>query len=52
MSNWEKQIHDHTMPNQLSYCVYYGTSRSTSATELAKFDVVIFQLLYACTTIT
>jgi SWI/SNF-related matrix-associated actin-dependent regulator of chromatin subfamily A3 len=41
MSNWEKQITDHCTPGTLSFCIYYGSSRSLSQEELVKFDVVI-----------
>ncbi|KAL0956474.1 hypothetical protein HGRIS_002620 [Hohenbuehelia grisea] len=41
MSNWEKQIQDHCVPDALTYCVYYGNNRSLSAKELGKYDVVI-----------
>ncbi|KAF5380521.1 hypothetical protein D9615_004518 [Tricholomella constricta] len=41
LSNWEKQITDHCASGSLSACVYYDTTRSMSAVELAEFDVVI-----------
>ncbi|OJT07139.1 Helicase-like transcription factor [Trametes pubescens] len=41
MSNWEKQIEDHVKPGTLSYCVYYGKSRSLTPAELRRYDVVI-----------
>lgn len=41
LSNWEKQIEDHCTPGSLSLYTYYGTNRSMSPNELAKFDVVI-----------
>ncbi|KAI0256048.1 SNF2 family N-terminal domain-containing protein [Lactifluus subvellereus] len=41
LSNWEKQIQDHCVPNTLSYAVYYGTNRDMSAKDLQKYDVVI-----------
>ncbi|KAG5635503.1 hypothetical protein H0H81_011022 [Sphagnurus paluster] len=41
LSNWEKQVIDHCTAGSLSMCTYYNTTRSTSASELAKFDVVI-----------
>ena len=41
MSNWEKQIEDHVVPGQLSYCVYYGKNRTMTPTELRKYDIVI-----------
>ena len=41
LSNWEKQIQDHVREGALSYCVYYGTSRNISPSELQKYDMVI-----------
>ena len=41
LSNWEKQIQDHCAPGALTYCVYYGSTRSMSAQDLQKYDVVI-----------
>lgn len=41
LSNWEKQIQDHCMPDTLSYAVYYSTNRDMSAKDLSKYDVVI-----------
>ena len=41
LSNWEKQIEEHCTPETLSSCVYYGSSRGLSATELRKYDIVI-----------
>ncbi|THH19092.1 hypothetical protein EW146_g2018 [Bondarzewia mesenterica] len=41
LSNWEKQIQEHCIPGALSYCVYHGTTRSISAQDLKKHDVVI-----------
>jgi SWI/SNF-related matrix-associated actin-dependent regulator of chromatin subfamily A3 len=41
LSNWEKQIQDHCMPGTLSYAVYYGATRSMSAKELQKYDVIV-----------
>lgn len=41
LSNWEKQIQDHCVPGALTYCVYYGSTRSMSAQDLQKYDVVI-----------
>jgi SWI/SNF-related matrix-associated actin-dependent regulator of chromatin subfamily A3 len=41
MSNWEQQIQEHCVPGIISFCVYYGTSRSLSPQELQKYDVVI-----------
>ncbi|KAG6887502.1 hypothetical protein C0992_012023 [Termitomyces sp. T32_za158] len=41
LSNWEKQVYDHCTEGSLSVCVYYNTTRSLSAEELAKYDVVI-----------
>lgn len=41
LSNWEKQIQDHCMPDTLSYAVYYGATRSMSAKELQKYDVIV-----------
>ncbi|KAI0298566.1 SNF2 family N-terminal domain-containing protein [Russula brevipes] len=41
LSNWEKQIRDHCMPDTLSHVVYYGATRHMSATELQKYDVVV-----------
>ncbi|KAK7472758.1 hypothetical protein VKT23_000868 [Stygiomarasmius scandens] len=41
LSNWEKQIEDHCFEDSLSYCTYYGNSRSQfGAAELAQYDVV------------
>ncbi|KAG5353743.1 hypothetical protein C0989_002526 [Termitomyces sp. Mn162] len=41
LSNWEKQVYDHCTEGSLSVYVYYNTTRSLSAEELAKYDVVI-----------
>ena len=41
LSNWEKQIQDHCMPDTLSYAVYYGTTRGMSADKLQNYDVVV-----------
>jgi SWI/SNF-related matrix-associated actin-dependent regulator of chromatin subfamily A3 len=41
LSNWEKQIQDHCVPDTLSYVVYYGANRDMSAKDLQKYDVVI-----------
>jgi SWI/SNF-related matrix-associated actin-dependent regulator of chromatin subfamily A3 len=41
LSNWEKQIQDHCVPDTLSYAVYYGATRNMSATELQKYDVIV-----------
>ncbi|KAG6813556.1 hypothetical protein H0H92_009948 [Tricholoma furcatifolium] len=41
LSNWEKQIYDHCIEGSLSTCVYYNATRSLSAEELMKYDVVI-----------
>lgn len=41
LSNWEKQIQDHCVPNTLSYAVYYGSGRDLSAKDLQKYDVVV-----------
>jgi len=41
LSNWEKQIQDHCMPDTLSYVVYYGATRGMSTKELQNYDVVI-----------
>lgn len=41
LSNWEKQILDHCVPNTLSYAVYYGSGRNLSAKDLQKYDVVV-----------
>ncbi|KAJ7251551.1 SNF2 family N-terminal domain-containing protein [Mycena haematopus] len=41
LSNWEKQIDDHCLPDALTYYVYYGAKREISPKELQKFDVVI-----------
>jgi SWI/SNF-related matrix-associated actin-dependent regulator of chromatin subfamily A3 len=41
LSNWEKQIQDHCVPDTLSYAVYYGVTRGMSAKELQKYDVVV-----------
>ncbi|KAF9565547.1 hypothetical protein CPC08DRAFT_815314 [Agrocybe pediades] len=41
LSNWEKQIKDHCTPGTVSSCVYYGSTRSLSAEELQKYDIVI-----------
>jgi SWI/SNF-related matrix-associated actin-dependent regulator of chromatin subfamily A3 len=41
LSNWEKQIQDHCVPNTLSYAVYYGSGRNLSAKDLQKYDVVV-----------
>jgi SWI/SNF-related matrix-associated actin-dependent regulator of chromatin subfamily A3 len=41
LSNWEKQIQDHCMPDTLSYAVYYGATRGMSAKELQKYDVIV-----------
>ncbi|KAI0276598.1 SNF2 family N-terminal domain-containing protein [Russula aff. rugulosa BPL654] len=41
LSNWEKQIQDHCMPDTLSYAVYYGATRRMSAKELQKYDVIV-----------
>lgn len=41
LSNWEKQVYDHCTEGSLSVCVYYNTTRSLSAEEVAKYDVVI-----------
>ncbi len=41
LSNWEKQIQDHCMPNTLSYAIYYGSGRDLSAKDLQKYDVVV-----------
>ncbi|KAG6873427.1 hypothetical protein C0995_015852 [Termitomyces sp. Mi166 len=41
LSNWEKQVYDHCTEGSLSVCVYYNTTRSLSAEDLAKYDVVI-----------
>lgn len=41
LSNWEKQIQDHCVPDTLSYAVYYGSTRGISAKELQKYDVVV-----------
>ncbi|KAF8502088.1 SNF2 family N-terminal domain-containing protein [Russula emetica] len=41
LSNWEKQMQDHCMPDTLSYAVYYGATRGMSAKELQKYDVIV-----------
>lgn len=41
LSNWEKQVQDHCLPDTLSFAVYYGATRGMSAKELQKFDVVV-----------
>ena len=41
LSNWEKQIQDHCVPNTLSYAMYYGPGRDLSAKDLQKYDVVV-----------
>jgi SWI/SNF-related matrix-associated actin-dependent regulator of chromatin subfamily A3 len=41
LSNWEKQIQDHCVPNILTYAVYYGTARGMSTKELQNYDVVV-----------
>jgi SWI/SNF-related matrix-associated actin-dependent regulator of chromatin subfamily A3 len=41
LSNWEKQIQDHCVPNSLSYAVYYGSGRDLSAKDLQKYDIVV-----------
>ena len=41
LSNWEKQIQDHCMPDTLSYVVYYGATRGMSPKELQNYDVVV-----------
>ena len=41
LSNWEKQIQDHCMPDTLSYAVYYGATRGMSAKDLQKYDVIV-----------
>jgi len=41
LSNWEKQVQDHCVPDTLSYAVYYGATRNMSATELQNYDVVV-----------
>ena len=41
LSNWEKQIQDHCVPNTLSYAVYYGSGRDLSAKDLQKYDIVV-----------
>ncbi|KAG6918560.1 hypothetical protein DXG01_013650 [Tephrocybe rancida] len=41
LSNWEKQVYDHCAEDSLSVCVYYNTTRSLSAEDLVKYDVVI-----------
>jgi SWI/SNF-related matrix-associated actin-dependent regulator of chromatin subfamily A3 len=41
LSNWEKQIQDHCVPNILTYVVYYGTTRGMSTKELQNYDVVV-----------
>jgi SWI/SNF-related matrix-associated actin-dependent regulator of chromatin subfamily A3 len=41
LSNWEKQIRDHCVPNTLSHAVYYGSGRNLSAKDLQKYDVVV-----------
>lgn len=41
LSNWEKQIQDHCMPNSLSYAMYYGSDRDLFAKDLQKYDVVV-----------
>ncbi|KII92184.1 hypothetical protein PLICRDRAFT_133581 [Plicaturopsis crispa FD-325 SS-3] len=41
LSNWEKQIEDHCTPGTLTYCIYYGSKRTMTPEQLAKYDVVI-----------
>lgn len=41
LSNWEKQIQDHCVPNTLSYAIYYGSGRVLSAKALQMYDVVV-----------
>ncbi|KAI0305630.1 SNF2 family N-terminal domain-containing protein [Multifurca ochricompacta] len=41
LSNWEKQIQDHCVPEALSYVMYYGAGRDMSAKDLQKCDVVV-----------
>jgi len=41
LSNWEKQIQDHCVPDTLSYVVYYGATRDMSAAKLQSYDVVV-----------
>ncbi|OSX66693.1 hypothetical protein POSPLADRAFT_1131555, partial [Postia placenta MAD-698-R-SB12] len=41
LSNWEKQIQDHIQEGALTYCVYYGASRSMTPEELKNYDIVI-----------
>jgi SWI/SNF-related matrix-associated actin-dependent regulator of chromatin subfamily A3 len=41
LSNWEKQIQDHCVPDTLSYFVYYGATRGMSVKELQNYDVVV-----------
>ncbi|KAF7967470.1 hypothetical protein HWV62_34115 [Athelia sp. TMB] len=41
MSNWEKQIEDHCVPGALTSCVYYGSKRNMSPSDLGKHDVTV-----------
>jgi SNF2 family DNA or RNA helicase len=41
MSNWEKQIKDHTKRKSLTFYVYHGPSRNRDGDELAKYDIVL-----------
>lgn len=41
VNNWTEQIKEHMKENSLSYNVFHGSSRTTDADELAKYDIVI-----------
>lgn len=41
LSNWTDQIASHVLPNQLSYCVYHGATRTQNFDELGQYDIVL-----------
>ncbi|KAH8828492.1 SNF2 family N-terminal domain-containing protein [Flagelloscypha sp. PMI_526] len=41
LSNWEKQIQDHVVEGQLKYCIYHGTGRNLSTSDVSKYDVIV-----------
>ena len=41
LSNWEKQIEDHVVPDALTSCVYYGSGRNMTPAQLKGYDVVL-----------
>lgn len=40
LAQWEEEIKNHSLPNQITYYVYYGNSKNATV-NLAQYDVVL-----------